>query len=128
MGAIRDERHAAWERSGTTQNERHAAWERSRGLEGPKGPPKLDPQKIAETIILKRFGAFWGAPFGHPSRTHVKKQHAKWTPKSSKVICANHSFFLWIFNILCFEVPFEDALGTPIFPKNIKNTLVLQHF
>ena len=52
---LKNERHAAWERSGGKKNERHAAWERFRSLDGPGGSPKKGLPKTAQTIHFKVF-------------------------------------------------------------------------
>ena len=51
----KNERHAAWERSGGKKNERHAAWERFRSVDGPDGSPKKGFPKTAQTIYFKLF-------------------------------------------------------------------------
>ena len=77
---------------GKTENERHAAWERLRGPEGPDGSPKTGAPKISQTVILKQFLTFFKAPLEHPRRAHTKRDHPKWTPKSSQGNRTKHSF------------------------------------
>ena len=49
----KNERHAAWERSGEKRNERHAAWERFSYFYGPVGCLQEGPPKMRPTIIFK---------------------------------------------------------------------------
>ena len=43
----KNERHAAWERSGAKKNERHAAWERSgKKMVAKKGSPQNAPNHL----------------------------------------------------------------------------------
>ena len=47
----KNERHAAWERSGAKKNERHAAWERSgKKMVAQKGSPKNAPNHLKQTV------------------------------------------------------------------------------
>ena len=53
----KNERHAAWERSGAKRNERHAAWERFSCFHGPVGCLKELPRRSHQTFIFKPFFA-----------------------------------------------------------------------
>ena len=55
---LKNERHAAWERSGTKRNERHAAWEPFSSFYVPVGAPNDAPQKCAKPFILNCFSPF----------------------------------------------------------------------
>jgi hypothetical protein len=48
----KNERHAAWERSGTKRNERHAAWERFSCFYGKFGCPPRGPLQMPQTVIF----------------------------------------------------------------------------
>ena len=50
----KNERHAAWERSGAKRNERHAAWERFSCFYCPVGCVQ-GPARMPQTIVFKRF-------------------------------------------------------------------------
>ena len=67
---LKNDRHAAWERSGRKKNERHAAWQRFRNFHGPDGSPKRGPPTTPQTIYFKLFGTFCG--------TYVKSTGAEW--------------------------------------------------
>ena len=48
----KNERHAAWERSGAKKNERHAAWERSgKKMVAKKGSPQNAPNHLKQTVF-----------------------------------------------------------------------------
>ena len=49
----KNERHAAWERSGAKRNERHAAWERFSHFYGPIGCLQEGTPKMRQTIIFQ---------------------------------------------------------------------------
>ena len=51
----KNERHAAWERSGAKRNERHAAWERFSYFYVPVGCLQDGPPQMRQTIIFKVF-------------------------------------------------------------------------
>ena len=54
----KNERHAAWERSGTKRNERHAAWERFSCFHGPVECLKELPRRSHQTFIFNLFLLF----------------------------------------------------------------------
>ena len=53
---LKNERHAAWERSGAKRNERHAAWERFLNIHGPVWWPKMGFRKSPKAFILNGLG------------------------------------------------------------------------
>ena len=73
---LKNERRAAWERSGTNQNERRAAWERFSSFHVPVGAPHEAPQKCAKPVILNHFSQFrwsrWVLPKRPPQRSPPK--------------------------------------------------------
>ena len=56
---IKNERHAAWERSGAKRNERHAAWECFSCFYGPVGCLKEGPEKVPQTVIFNHFSTLF---------------------------------------------------------------------
>ena len=58
---VKNERHAAWERSGAKRNERHAPWERFLHPDGPDVSPKKAPPKMPQTVIFKRYLMLFGS-------------------------------------------------------------------
>ena len=52
---VKNERHAAWERSGAKRDERHAAWERFLLFHGPERSRQGLPPKRPKPLVFKRF-------------------------------------------------------------------------
>ena len=71
-GKTENERRAAWERFSKMENERRAAWERFFGLHVPDWSPQEGPPKTSQTVYLKLFLMFIGAPLKHPHCAHQK--------------------------------------------------------
>jgi len=91
----KNERHAAWERSGAKRNERHAAWERFLHPDGPHGSPKRGPPQMAQTIIFKRLLIFLDATHGGMAS---RRRRAKRAPRCMGARCLqkhvkNHCLF-----------------------------------
>ena len=103
-GKTRNERHAAYERSAKTQNERHAAWERSAKMQNERPAawerifaqlstvihPKCDPLKMLKTMFKYCFGR--GVALERRGECAKKMFHPKWTPKSSRGNHKKHAF------------------------------------
>ena len=70
----KNERHAAWERSGKKRNERRAAWERFSCFHGPVGCLQELPRRSHQTFIFRcRFANFvLRDPLGGRSRRALK--------------------------------------------------------
>ena len=91
----KNERHAAWERSGAKRNERHAAWERFLHPDGPDDSPKTGPKKMPKTFILNAFQCFVDlsdggmAPRRHRAKRAPRCMGARFLQKHVKI----HWFF-----------------------------------
>ena len=77
---LKNERHAAWERSGTKRNERHAAWEPFSSFYVPVGAPN-DAQKNAPNHLFRIvFRHLLTQLIPRRRQSHVKhfERHAAW--------------------------------------------------
>ena len=119
-----NERHAAWERSGTMQNERHTAWERVFCPHGPDWSPQKVPPKASQTNYFKTFLKLLGAPLEHPSCPHQKMEQLKWAPKSAHSECSKYTFSKQ-FQRIC---SLAAASGTPFFCDSLSKYAISHWF